>query len=104
MVKNDLISRRTVMDSLTHEYNTRRQDGGLKLAWIELAVNRVASPWISVEERLPETDEHVLCCTRTKKGTANVVIGYWMDGMWRCGMNSNVTHWMPLPEVPDVTG
>lgn len=58
--------------------------------------------WISVEERLPETDDHVLCCTRTKKGTTNVVIGYYMDGDWRCGMNSNVTHWMPLPETPEV--
>ena len=57
--------------------------------------------WISVEEHLPLTDDHVLCCTRTKKGTTNVVIGYYMDGMWRCGMNPNVTHWMPLPETPE---
>ena len=56
--------------------------------------------WISVKDILPENDNHVLCCTETKKGAKNVIIGYYMDGAWRCGMNSNVTHWMPLPEPP----
>ena len=56
--------------------------------------------WISVKDRLPETNDHVLCCTVTKKESRNVIIGYYMDGAWRCGMNSNVTHWMPLPEPP----
>ena len=61
--------------------------------------------WISVKDRLPGTDDHVLCCTQTKAGRQNVVIGYYMDGAWRCGMNSNVTHWMPLPEAPkEVSG
>ena len=53
--------------------------------------------WISVNEKLPKTEDHVLCCTETKQGRKNVVIGYYMDG-WRCGMNSNVIAWMPLPE------
>ena len=97
----DLVDRKAVLDEITEEYNRRREYHGLKLAWIHLAVNKVGSPWISAEERLPETDDHVLCCTRTKKGTANVVVGYYMDGLWRCGMNSNVTHWMPLPEPPE---
>ena len=56
--------------------------------------------WISVKDRLPENDNHVLCCTETKKGMKNVIIGYYMNGAWRCGMNSNVTHWMPMPEPP----
>lgn len=57
--------------------------------------------WTSVIDRLPANDDHVLCCTRTKSGMQNIVIGYYMDGMWRCGMNSNVTHWMPLPDTPE---
>lgn len=57
--------------------------------------------WVPVTERVPENDDHVLCCTQTKAGKQNVVIGYWMDGMWRCGMNSNVTHWMKLPGPPE---
>lgn len=58
--------------------------------------------WISVQDRLPEDTRHVLCCTMTKKKTQNVMIGYYMEGFWRVGMNSNVTHWMELPEPPEV--
>lgn len=56
--------------------------------------------WIPCSERLPENDDYVLCCVRTKAGRQNVVRGYYMDMRWCCGMNSNVTHWMPLPEPP----
>ena len=56
--------------------------------------------WIDVKEKLPRDDNHVLCCTETKNKAKNVIIGYYMDGAWRCGMNRNVTHWMPLPEPP----
>lgn len=52
--------------------------------------------WIPVAERLPDTDEKVLCCTITAKGQKNIVLGYYM-GRWCCGMNSNVIAWMPLP-------
>ena len=60
------------------------------------------SEWIKTTDRLPEDDRHVLCLTRTKKGLANIVIGYYMDGFWRVGMNSNVQYWMELPEPPEV--
>lgn len=58
------------------------------------------SCWIPVAERLPETEDKVMCCTITKKGTRNIVIGYYMQdsGLWACGMNSNVIAWMPLPD------
>jgi len=69
---------------------------------MEKLPNRKPATWISVTDWLPENDDHVLCCTLTKAGRRNVVIGYYMDGAWRCGMNSNVTHWMPLPEPPEV--
>lgn len=56
--------------------------------------------WIPCSERVPETEDKVLCCTQTKKGLANIVIGYYIaeTDRWACGMNSNVTAWMPLPE------
>ena len=60
--------------------------------------------WIRTEDQLPEIDEHVLCCTENKAGKRNVVRGYYMDGLWRCGMNSTVTHWMPMPEPPGEGG
>lgn len=58
--------------------------------------------WIPVTEALPTTDDKVLCCTMTKKGVPNIVIGYYLHGehgcSWACGMNSNVVAWMTLPE------
>lgn len=100
-MRDDIVSRSAVMASLVAEYNRRYSEGGLKLAWIEKAVNDTPNAWINADYVVPANDDHVLCCTRTKAGRQNVVIGYYMDGMWRCGMNSNVTHWMPLPEVPE---
>ena len=40
-MKDDTVSRAAVMESLTKEYNRRRTGDGLKLAWIEKAVNEV---------------------------------------------------------------
>ena len=59
--------------------------------------------WIPVSwENLPEDESKVLCCTITKKGNKNIVIGYYSRELesWVCGMNSNVIAWMPLPEPP----
>lgn len=53
--------------------------------------------WVPVETTLPPDEDRVLCCTQNKKGQKNLVIGYYMDGMWRVGMNSNVIAWRMLP-------
>ena len=55
--------------------------------------------WRPVTEELPESTDKVLCCTQNKKGQKNLIIGYYMDGMWRVGMNSNVIAWRILPPV-----
>lgn len=68
---------------------------------IDMAIKALQEPerkWIPVSERLPETEDKVMCCTETKKGDKNIIIGYYMEGSWRCGMNSNVVAWQPLPE------
>lgn len=49
--------------------------------------------WVPVETTLPPDEDRVLCCTMNKKGAKNLVIGYYMGGMWRVGMNSNVIAW-----------
>lgn len=56
--------------------------------------------WIPCTERLPETEEYVLCTTETKKGLRQVVRGYYMHDVkeWACGMNRNVLAWAPMPE------
>ena len=58
--------------------------------------------WIPVGERLPETDEKVICLARNKKGDLNAVMGYYADHRWCCGMNSNIAYWMPVPALPEV--
>ena len=53
--------------------------------------------WISVEDRLPEEDTRVLVHLNTKPmvyDTDRRLNGKWVR--W----NSNVTHWMPIPELP----
>ena len=56
--------------------------------------------WRNASMVWPVEEERVLCATVTKAGRQNIVIGYFADGRWCCGMNSNVTHWLPLPEFP----
>ena len=53
--------------------------------------------WVPVTTTLPPEEEKVLCCTMNKKGQKNLVLGYYADGMWRVGMNSNVIAWRLLP-------
>ena len=53
--------------------------------------------WVPVEVTLPPDEDRVLCCTQNKKGAKNLVIGYYMKGEWRVGMNSNVIAWRFLP-------
>ena len=57
--------------------------------------------WISVKDRLPEDQVEVLVLTRSKKGMRNVDKGYWsIDHFVHRGC-AQVTHWMPLPELPE---
>lgn len=65
-----------------------------------------AREWISVKERLPKIGEEVLACygLRTVMSVA-VHIGF--DGVaWFRSVDSGgkmiVSHWMPLPEPPEV--
>ena len=53
--------------------------------------------WVPTAVTLPPEEERVLCCTQNKKGQKNLIIGYYMDGLWRVGMNSNVIAWRFLP-------
>jgi hypothetical protein len=66
--------------------------------------NNVGRKWISVEERLPDAMEWVLCAHAD--GFIEVLrYDHIMDD-WdttvnnRCRSRESVTHWMPLPEPP----
>jgi len=61
--------------------------------------------WISISQYRPEADsdtKYLVCC-RTAKGLRSINLA-WFDGRDWHGMGSmaGVTHWMPLPDLPEV--
>ena len=66
---------------------------------------RKQSEWISVDERLPEKNQIVLCCL----GLVMNVYTYMGDGVWEDSYgyfqkDEPISHWMPLPEPPMMKG
>lgn len=59
------------------------------------------SEWISVEERLPEDGQRVLVCSLYDLQNIGWLLG---DGRWQIKTSypDTPTHWMPLPEPPEV--
>lgn len=56
--------------------------------------------WISIEEKLPELMRTVLVCTKFD----NIYIAWHLgNNDWRSceGNIQNITHWMPLPNLPE---
>lgn len=77
-------------------------------AFMRRQFEAAAPKWISVEERIPERDlQPVLCVIKTSQG-ACVCEGYYSEIRNRvCPRDADfamykVTHWMPLPEPPEV--
>lgn len=67
-----------------------------------------AARWVSVDQRLPDVEEHVLTIYWTFGGGSAATIRALLDtGMWfDCGSGylcppNNVTHWRPLPTPPE---
>lgn len=61
------------------------------------------SPWISVEERLPENNTVVL----TRGAYGFLICQLSSLGEWETGANVNkerlgITHWMPIPSFDDI--
>lgn len=78
----------------------------------EIAVAQDQQRWIPVTERLPEVSNSwgvsdvVLCIISDPSGYPPPNPGlcvYLEDGRWTChGQIVRVTHWMPLPDGPEV--
>ena len=66
----------------------------------ELSKLKEQQRWIPVTERLPEDDDDVLIMSSgsISMGYYSVYNEYWAD--YINVYNSDVTHWMPLPEPP----
>ena len=64
--------------------------------------------WISVDERLPERDTHVLAYSEKFEeiGIYNYAGDdvWWNYEAWASAKYYGITHWMPLPETPKMKG
>lgn len=65
--------------------------------------------WISVDERLPRVIGKYICCVKNKDGNTWTITADYSPEMktWfgQFGeVRNTVTHWMPLPEPPDMKG
>lgn len=106
-------SKRTLLNTAANEIK-RLTDRCARYAE-EIAVLQERTRWIPVDERLPEIP-------RSLGDASDIVLGlisnpagypppnpglcvYTEDGEWMCrGLAVTVTHWMPLPDGPEVTG
>ena len=67
---------------------------------------RKQSEWISVKDRLPETDDKVLCC----EASGEMYVGMYLKTRRVAGWitpysgDRPITHWMPIPEPPKMKG
>ena len=116
-MNNDLISRSALVERLKRNLNACNP-GTFSERCYQDAINTVthfpavdAGPkWISTAERLPAIGETVLAF----RGDFMEVLVYdkhhgqedffYMDecGYWQEAFRPSVTHWMPLPEPPEV--
>lgn len=91
--------------SLLHRYVTHAAD--------EIERLREGSRWIPVEERLPEANERVLIfCPLLEPeeiiGATFLMASERNGGAWSCDdglliVETEPSHWMPLPNAPEVT-
>lgn len=85
----------------------------LNLKIERLGAKKSAFNWISVEDKLPPHDKRepefsvrVFVCTRSlhrfSYGELFTQVTYYNydRGEWAIGVNTEVTHWMPLPPLP----
>ena len=90
-MRDDMVSRKAVMDELVKEYNRKAVGKGLALAWIEKAVN-TPDGWIPVSERLPEQSGKYLVTVSNGNVYAGTFSAY--EKRFSCA----AVAWMPLPE------
>ena len=59
--------------------------------------------WIPVNDGTPEDENAVLICTKSKNGVKNIDKGYFIpnENRWVHRGTAEVTHWMPLPDLPE---
>ena len=111
-------SRDEEIEELQEELESIRRgfyERGDKLKELMLANNKLRNPWISVEERLPEESQIVfvhmkggsfdsaLYTSGAFERSLQLKFGMKDEGYtiisWEQKFKSNITHWMPIPEL-----
>ena len=94
-------------DGVIHNWNSRPIEDALNARIAEL---EAAQRWIPVSERLPEDGETVFVIIhdgfeRFENGNEVARLTYLGNGNWWSWESERyvVTHWMPLPQPPEVT-
>lgn len=97
-------------DREEHWYNIGLKHG------LEIADQHPKSPWISVEDDLPCNHEElidkeinmtkrvlVLCKDGKSNITPNMMGMFFIENCWQwtCEIYFKVTHWMPIPNLPE---
>lgn len=76
----------------------------LKMAFedgYQAGVEAAQPKWISVEDRLPEEGETVLCYYESDlMGVCTRLHEIWEDSYGYWESDDAITHWMPMPEPP----
>jgi hypothetical protein len=96
--------------ALTFIAHNDPRDGFVRRTWLEfktaicgLLQRSRSNGWISVSERMPEKDTAVLVHTDMDGTHAASFDGEeWFCDYGGAWLFPNVTHWMPLPEPPDL--
>lgn len=81
------------------------------VAGAQWADNNPKSPWISVEERLPEPEREVIIVNKRKQIDIDFLTDDGEDGYywWKSDEiiwcdDDKITHWMPIPELAERVG
>ena len=105
-------------NDLNDPAHIKASEYGAEYSYYKDALEALAAQpkWISVEERIPEDNVDVIVYIASKKENVDSVIaitqythrmyGYNLEGWcspWQyCFWDREVTHWMPLPSMPEL--
>lgn len=57
--------------------------------------------WVSVNDMLPEKDGKYIVCTAKGSVYCTRFKAYGKSGSFQTDINTHITHWMPLPSMPE---
>lgn len=69
---------------------------------LELLKRPTVSGWVSVKDRLPEKKCECLVAINSV-GRVWRALDFWEGDGWAITCEEEITHWMPLPEPPEVS-